>query len=283
MRTLIFLVIVLALAAPERPSAWWLTAHTVINRTAVATLPEEVPDFLRRQIDWIGARSIAPDSWRDATEPSLKAIEDPNHTWYLEVIPPMAQLPRSRNDFILMARDVRATGTLPYAMIENYERLKVAFRTWRGLRARHENTTFIEMDAAFYVGWLGHYVGDGAMPLHTSIHHNGWVGENPKNYTRDPDIHGRFEGEFVDLIELTGGDITGRVPAAQPLADPLAAFLSYLDRSHTRVEQVYALDQTGAYEDAGNAEARELVYACTTEAAAMLRDLIYSAWRASAL
>jgi hypothetical protein len=46
------------------------------------------------------------------------------------------------------------------------------------------------------------------------------------------------------------------------------------------VERVYALDQRKAYEDAAHGEARELVYACTSEAAAMLRDLIYSAWMA---
>jgi hypothetical protein len=272
------LVIAIMAAGPDQARAWWVTGHTVINRTAVATLPPEVPDFLRRHIDWIGERSLAPDSWRDTTEPSLKAIEDPNHTWYMERLPALGPIPRSRNDFILAARDVRRTGTLPFSVIETYERLKVAFRIWRDLRAKQQNTASIELDAAFYVGWLGHYVADGAMPLHTSIHHNGWVGGNPKNYTRDPSIHWRFEWEFVDLIGLSEKDLTGRIPAAKPIADPFAAFLAYLDRSHTRVERVYALDQRNAYEDAGSAEGRELVYACTSEAAAMLRDLVYSAW-----
>ncbi len=38
----------------------------------------------------------------------------------------------------------------------------------------------LETDIAFYMGWLGHYAGDAAMPLHDSIHHDGWVGKNPK-------------------------------------------------------------------------------------------------------
>ena len=283
MRKFALLVGIVAVAASQPAGAWWLTGHTVINRTGVATLPPEVPDFLRRQINWIGARSIAPDSWRDATEPSLRAIEIPNHIWYFEALPAMTEVPRSRNDFMVLAGDPRRIGTLPYATIETYERLKVAFRIWRGLHARREDTSFIEMDAAFLAGWLGHYVGDGAMPLHTSAHHNGWAGENPKNYTRDRDIHGRFEGEFVDLIELTEKDITARLPPAQAFADPFAAFLTFLDRSHARVEQVYALEQRHAFEDATNLEARELVYTCTADAAGMLRDLIYSAWTASGL
>jgi hypothetical protein len=260
MRRLALVVAIVSVAASQQAGAWWLTGHTVINRTGVATLPADVPDFLRRQIDWIGARSIAPDSWRDATEPSLRAIEIPNHIWYFEALPPMTEVPRSRNDFIVLAGDPRRIGTLPYATIETYERLKVAFRTWRGLHAKKEDTTSIEKDAAFYAGWLGHYVGDGAMPLHTSAHHNGWAGDNPRNYTRDRDIHGRFEGELVDLIELTEKDITARVPAPQSFADPFAAILAFLNRSHERVEQVYVLDQ-----------------------AAMLRDLIYTAWTASGL
>jgi hypothetical protein len=316
MRRLVLVLMTAAIAAilpSQTASAWWITGHTVVNRTGVATLPAEVPDFLRRQIDWIGARSMAPDSWRDSTEPSLRAIEIPNHNWFIESIPVLSpQLPRSRNEFIILAqgftsevpnaapagggaggapggsagspaRGVRSTGTLPYAIIENYERLKVAFRAWRALRDKHEDTRFIEMDAAFYVGWLGHYVGDGGMPLHTSIHHNGWVGANPNAYARDREIHDRFEGEFVDLIELTEKDIRDRVPPARQLEDPFTAFLAYLDRSHTRVEQVYALDLRKAYEDASNREARELVYVCTSEAATMLRDLIFTAWRASGL
>ena len=46
------------------------------------------------------------------------------------------------------------------------------------------------------MGWLGHYVADAAMPLHDSIHHDGWAGDNPKGYTRDPNIHGRFESSM---------------------------------------------------------------------------------------
>jgi hypothetical protein len=276
--TLALAVLVGSTGAP----AWWLTGHTVVNRAAVGALPAEVPAFLKRQIDWIGARSQVPDSWRDATEPYLKAAEDPEHTWYMEELPRLAQLPRSRNEFIRLVPNVNATGLLPYSTIENYERLKVAFRAWRALQARREDTTFIELDAAFYAGWLGHYVADGAMPLHTSRHHNGWVGPNPKNYTTAPGIHGRFEGEFVDLIGLSEPDITGRMHAPQRLADPMAAFLSYLERSHTRVEQVYVLDQQRALQDRGNRAARELVHTCIGEAASMLRDLIYTAWLTSA-
>lgn len=282
MRKVFVVFAAVILLTTQRTSAWWLTGHTVVNRAAIAALPAAVPGFLKARIDWIGARSQVPDSWRDATEPYLKASEDPNHGWYKEQLPKgLTVLPPSRYQFAHDVPDVNATGLLPYSAIESYERLKVAFRVWRTLQAQGENTAYIELDAAFYAGWLGHYVADGAMPLHTSEHHNGWVGPNPKNYTRDSGIHGRFEGEFVDAIGLKEADVAPRIRAAAVVADPMRAFLAYLDTSHARVEQVYALDQRHAFANAADRDARELVYACIADAATMLRDLIYTAWTAS--
>jgi hypothetical protein len=61
-------------------------------------------------------------------------------------------------------------------------------------------------DIAFYMGWVEHYVADAAQPLHNSIHHDGWSGADPRGYTRDPQIHGRFEWQYVDLIAVTEED-----------------------------------------------------------------------------
>jgi hypothetical protein len=289
-----------ALLASSTPlEAWGVTAHRVINRVAVNALPPEVPPFVKAQIDWIGVRSVTPDSWRTANEPFLKIDEDPNHGWFREQFAFMRAIPRSRYEFVLALYDeflrikgsdperaaltnVRWTGTLPYAAVETFERIKVAMRQYRSAVDAKQDTQFIERDAAFYIGWLGHYTGDGAQPLHTSIHHDGWAGANPKGYTTEPRVHGRFESQYVDVIALQESDIAGRVPAAQRLADPFTAILEHLDRAHTRVEQVYELDKAGAYQQKDNEAARQLVYTCTTDAATLLRDLVYTAWVASA-
>jgi len=289
-------VLVIGLAAPSpRLAAWGVTAHRVINRVAVTMLPDEVPPFVKRQIDWIAVRSVTPDSWRIASEPFLKIDEDPNHGWFLEQFAFMREIPRSRYEFVIALHDeflrlkasdpdraaltnVRWTGTLPYAAVETYERIKVAMRAYRAAAAAKQETQFIELDAAFYIGWLGHYIADGAMPLHTSIHHDGWQGANPAGYTTEPAVHGRFESQFVDLIGLEEKDIASRITAPKRLADPFSAILAHLDRSHTRVERVYQLDKAGAYRDKASADGRELVYLCTSEAATLLRDLVYTAW-----
>ena len=220
MRTLLavlFVVALLCLSSAVRVDAWGPTAHRVISRVAVNRLPDDVPGFVKRQIDWIGVRSVTPDSWRGASEPFVKIDEDPNHGWFMEQFAFMTTIPRSRYEFVLALYDeykrlehtdpdraalmnVRWTGTLPYAAVETYERLKVAFRAWREAQRQRQDTAFIELDAAFYVGWLSHYVADGAMPLHTSIHHDGWSGDNPKRYTRDGSIHLRFESAYVDQL-----------------------------------------------------------------------------------
>jgi hypothetical protein len=137
---------------------------------------------------------------------------------------------------------------------------------------------YLAQDIAFYMGWLGHYTADGAQPLHDTIHHDGWLGANPKQYTTDPRVHGRFETAFVDLIQLTDSDLTPRVPEAKVLADPFAAILEHLDDAATHVEQVYILDKTGALSDKNNKEAAELVRTQLAKAAALLRDLTYTAW-----
>jgi hypothetical protein len=263
--------------------AWSLTGHTLINRAAIAALPADGPTFLKRHIDWIGARSTAPDSWRDAGGPALSADEAPNHLWLVERLPATIAnaLPASRLDFARQVGDVTRIGTLPYAIVEAYQRLEVAFGGWRRRQAAHEDTSFIELDAAFYAGWLGHYVGDGGMPLHTSENHEGWIGPNPKRYTPDHSIHPRFEGSYVGVIGLTEADVARRIGPPKKIADPLREVLAYLDRSHGRVEQVYALDQRHAFDNRSNAEARELLYTCTGEAAALLRDLIDAAWISS--
>jgi hypothetical protein len=300
MKKSLLLALALCALATATPDAWGVAGHRVVSRAALLALPADVAPFLLRQIDWIGSRSVLADTWRGPAEPFAKAAEDPNHVWYMEQFAFLSQVPRSRDEFVLAVYDehrrlqasdpgkaaltnIHYTGTLPYAVVEGYERLKVAFRTWRDLNARKEDTRFIELDAAFYLGWVSHYVADGAQPIHTSIHHDGWVGDNPRNYTRDGGIHWLFENTFVELIGLTDTDVQQRIPRApRKLDDPFAAILAQLDRSHTRVEQVYALEQRKAYDDRSHQEARTLVYTCLGDAATLLRDLIYTAWLTSA-
>src|SRR5581483_5375468 len=146
-------------------------------------------------------------------------------------------------------------------------------------RAARQDTTFIEQDAAFYVGWMSHYIADAAQPMHTSIHDYGWIGDNPKHYSTDPGLHWKFENTFVDAIEVGDRDILGRIPPApRRVADPFGAMLDYLSRSHARLETLYALEQQKAFDSRDSRGGREFVYTCIADAATMLRDLVFTAW-----
>lgn len=300
-RLLFATVLTATLIAPHAVYAWGERAHAVIDQAAIDALPADGPVYLKQQVGLIAQSASIPDTWRAPSEPFSKAAEDPNHGWFREQFAFMTSIPRSRVAFILalyreherlervdpaaaQRMNVRWTGTLPYAVTEGYGHLVADMRLIRVLQAKGEDTSALQTDTAFMVAWMGHYVGDGSQPLHVTVHHDGWVGPNPHHYTRDPAVHGRFESGYVDLIGLSEADLQHRLaPVAHQDGDVFNQVLAYLDRSHRDVETVYALDQAGALKDAKNSKARQLVYERTAAAAAMLRDLVYRAWRESAL
>lgn len=296
-RTSLRLLVIVALLAvsADTLTAWGVTAHTWINRVAVRTLPDDGPVFLRAHEDWIAYLSTIPDTWRRPSEPFLKMLEDPNHGWFKEQFSFMTEIPRSRYGFVLRLYDeqrrlaaagdpaaaltnVRWTGTMPYAAVEGYERMLAGMRRYREERQRNADTQFVEREIAFYMGWTGHYTGDGAQPLHDTVHHDGWQGANPKGYTTNPRVHGVFETQYVDLMRLEGKDFQQDVRPARVLDDPFRAILAHLDEAGSFTEQVYQLEQQGALKDPAHPQARALVLRQAARGAELLRDLAHTAW-----
>jgi DUF218 domain len=298
MRRQVLIVTAIAIAlltAPAAIDAWGVRAHTWINRVAVQAISADGPVFLKAHEEWIGYLSTIPDTWRRPSEPFLKMLEDPNHGWFKEQFAFMQEIPRSRYEFVLKLYDeqrrlaaagdpaaaltnVRWTGTMAYAAVEGYERMLSGMRRYRDARARNEDTRFVEQEIAFYMGWTGHYTGDGAQPLHDTVHHDGWQGANPRGFTTNPQVHGLFETRFVDLMKLEGADLLPKVPPSKVLADPFTAIVAHLDEAGTYTEKVYELEQKGALADGTNPEARALVIQQAARGATLLRDLAHTAW-----
>jgi hypothetical protein len=300
-RSFLAILLVAALCIPGPAFPWGTRAHAVIDRTAVDTLPDDGPVFLKKYGDYIAGSASIPDTWRQASEPFSKIEEDPNHGWFREQFSFMTEVPRSRYEFVLAlyrenlrieksdpenARrmNVRWTGTLPYAVIEVYGHLVADMRYLRKARADGKETAFLEQTCAFYVAWMGHYIGDGSQPLHDTIHHDGWQGPDPNGYTHDPKVHGRFESQYVDAISLSEEDILSRIGKPGHLkGDVFDLVLAHLDDAGSSVEMIYKLDKRNAFADVHDQEAREMVYSRTAAGARMLRDLVYRAWLESAL
>jgi len=280
--------LVCVLALPPAASAWGNSCHRLVNKLAVSSLPMDVPAFLRSpealaEIEYLGPE---PDRWRSTAEPELAAAQAPEHFINLDLADALGPLPRRRLEFearvFASGQRPEKIGLQPWEATEVWERLKAALREYRTLSARHENTRPVEQAILFYVGWLGHYVGDGAQPLHTSIQYNGWVGPNPHGYTTGHEIHWQFEGPFVDANLREPEVRAAMTPAKAIPGDLFDAYVAYLRHSQSYVERVYQLEKAGGFAGAGSVESRAFTAERLAAGASMLRDMIYTAWLKSA-
>ena len=286
--------------APAPALAWGQTGHEAINRAAIEAIPDDGPVFLRRYEDYVAASATVPDSWRGASEGFSKIAEDPDHGWFREQFAFLRPIPRSRYAFVIAlykrreairesdpeaaARtNVRWTGTLPYAAMEAYQRIIVCMRAIRRAQAEGADVSVAERNCAFDVMRLGHYIGDGANPMHDSVSSDGWRGPNPHGYTTDPTVHGRFESRFVDGMTLTAADIAPRIGRpGHASGDMFDAVLAYLDASGDKVGAVYELEKRDGFANFADKDVREMIYERTAAGATMLRDMLCRAWAESA-
>jgi len=288
-------LLVLVLLDPHTVFAWGNEGHTEVNRVAAEKIPRDMPRFLRKAVAAIAYLGPEPDRWRSPTEFALKNAQEPDHFIDLERVAWLNPLPRGRYEFYRKLYEKRASttdhpddylpervGLQPYITMEVYDRLKVGFREYRKLKADHQPTAGIEHAIIFYAAWLGHYVADGAQPLHTTIQYNGWVGPNPNGYTTQHDIHSNFETAYVGA-NISAKDFSEFVHAPQQLDDPFMRYIAYLKTSNGLVEKVYMIEKAGGFREKGSPEA----FAFTTHRLAagsqMLLNLWYTAWLESAL
>jgi hypothetical protein len=273
---------------PLPAGAWGNEGHRLINRLAASSLPADVPAFLRsesaiNEIEYLGPE---PDRWRSRAEPELSAAQAPEHFIDLEPADALGPLPRNRLDFeakvFAAGQRPEKIGLQPWETVEVWERLKAALREYRNLSAAKQDTRGVEAAVLFYAGWLGHYVGDGSQPLHTTDKYNGWVGPNPNGYTTAHQIHWQFEGPFVAANEHEA-EVRARMTAPQAIdGDIFSSYVAYLRHTATYVEKVYQLDKAGGFAGAGSAESRDFTADRLAAGASMLRDMIYTAWVDSA-
>jgi hypothetical protein len=261
----------------------------MINLLAASSLPTAVPAFLRsdaaiHEIEYLGPE---PDRWRARNEPELNDAQAPEHFINLESADALGPLPRERFDFeaavFAHGEHPEKIGLQPWQTVEVWERLKVALREYRRLSAAGQDTRPVEQAAIFYAGWLGHYVGDGSQPLHTTINYDGWTQkDNPKGFSTAHGIHWRFEGPFVGA-NIVAPEVQKKMTSPKLVSgDIFDGYVAYLRHSATLIDTVYAFDKAGAFEKAGTSESREFAAERLAAGASMLRDMIYTAWEESA-
>jgi hypothetical protein len=289
-------LIALVLVQTQQAVAWGNEGHTYVNRVAAQKIPANMPLFLRTagaiaEIAYLGPE---PDRWRSPSEFALKNAQEPDHFIDLERVAWLDPLPPGRYEFYRKLYEKRAAitdhpddylpehvGLQPYITMEVYGRLKAAFREYRRQRAAHQPTQAVEHAIIFYAGCLGHYVADGAQPLHTTIYYNGWFGPNPNGYTTEHHIHGQFETAYV-AANITAKDFAGLVNTPERLDDPFTRYVAYLRNSNTLVQNVYSLEKAGGFTGKGSPPAFDFTTHRLAAGSQMLLNLWYTAWLESA-
>ncbi|PYK99227.1 MAG: hypothetical protein DME19_09440 [Verrucomicrobia bacterium] len=305
---------------PAAGVAWDYEGHRLVNQLALATLPASFPAFVQRpeareRIAFLGGE---PDRWRNTSDLPLKHFYSPDHFIDLEDLALYRLKPSTLSHFryeftaqlalaraanprifppIAATNDLDRTkaliGFLPWTITEYYAKLKSTFSY---LNAFEEYGTPEEIanareNAIFFMGVMGHFVGDGAQPLHTTRNFNGWVDPNPRRYTTNHNFHAWIDGGYFQKAGfLSPAGLQSRLRPAQMLwpDDPKAhhddifpEVMRFIVEQNKQVEPLYQLEKEGKLsgESEASLSGRAFLADQLIRAGRLLGDLWYTAWQ----
>ncbi len=299
---------------------WDYEGHRLVNQLALASLPTNFPAFVRtpaaaERIAYLGGE---PDRWRNVRDLPLRHCNGPDHYLDLEQLAHYGLkpdlLPVFRYDFVAqlaLARQAHPekfpeidparnedhsrelVGLLPWAIAENHAKLKSGFAS---LKVYEEDGTPEEVanaqeDIIYVMGVMGHYAGDAGQPLHTTIHHHGWVGDNPQHYSTNSRIHSWIDGGYFAKVGLpTLKELQPKVRPAQPVAidgrpakpeEMFQAAMIFIQAQNKLVEPLYQMDKEGKLSGEGQPglEGKAFLESQLVKSGQLLGDLWFSAWQ----
>lgn len=312
----------LAAAITPMALAWDYEGHRLVNQVALKALPADFPDFVRApdNAERIAFLSGEPDRWRNSADQPLQHMNGMDHYFDLEEVPhaglDVAQLSPFRFEFATQFAQGRAAhadrfrpidplknqdrtkewpGFIPWAVMENYAKLRSAFSYLKAYEelGRPDEIANAKANILYVMGVMGHYVGDCSQPLHTSMHHHGWAGENPNGYTTWTGIHSWIDGGFLAKAGVRLAHVERHVTVAQPISlepradgrDPMfTAVLEYLLAQNRLVEPLYRLEKAGKlghHEQPIVPEGREFMERRLAAGGQMLAVIWTTAWRSA--
>lgn len=317
-----FLAAAIALAFGSSLHAWDYAGHRMVNQAAIAALPPDFPAFVREPaaVERIAFLAGEPDRWRNVPDLIMKQSGGSwsDHFCDLEMLPDAGLDPAGvssfRYDFIVAFAKGRAAnagkfapidpaknadhteewpGFAPWAIAEYYVRLRSAFSYLKVFEeiGTPEEIANARANAIYTMGVMGHYVGDIAQPLHTTIHHAGWVGENPHGYATWKGFHSWIDGTFLAQVGVRYDDVARDLPVAQPISiapredgrEPLfVAVMDYLIAQNAQVEPLYRLEKAGHLKADGTGDpgpGRDFLVRQLRTGSGMLANIWVTAWR----
>ncbi len=269
-------VILIALATAGLSPAWWVKGHESIAEAAAVNLPDDMPAFFRAGGKQLAHYSGDPDRWKNPACKQLRDAVAPDHFIDLEDFHGK-ELPATRYEAIALLYQLQEkpekVGLLPWAILENYDRLSCAFYD---LRQDPDNAA-IKAKCLVFAGNLAHYTGDCVMPLHTTKHYNGRIQADGKVKQRG--IHAKIDA-FPEKNNLTPEEMA-RGLKAQAIDDVWAYVLKTLNESHQHIDRCYDLDKAGAFAKPTE-ESNKFIRERCRSGAQFTMALWYSAWLRSA-
>jgi hypothetical protein len=302
--------------------AWDYEGHRLVNQLALASLPKDFPSFAltadaQERIAFLAGE---PDRWRNTTNAELKHANAPDHYLDLEDLSLYGLKPETlspfRYDFTAQIALARAahpdkfppidpaknsdhtrelSGFLPWAMTEYYAKLKSefsylkAFESAGGTPAEIANA---QANIVYTMGVMGHFYGDASQPLHTTMHFNGWVGDNPNHYTTNNRFHAVIDGGYIFKagIESDLGDMKKKMRSAQIVrfnGQPaqydqiFPAIVAFLVEQNKLVEPVYQLEKEHKLSGEGEVglQGKPFIEGQLMKGGQLLGDIWYSAWQ----
>lgn len=244
---------------------WGNSGHVIINKNVVLSLPDEMNAF-QDWGDFLAEHSSDAD-YRKSSDPN----EGPKHYIDIDNYPEFIT-----NGFINQNFDslvalhgysfVLDQGTLPWAILAMYDSLVATFQRYDFDKAK------------YFAADLGHYVGDGHMPLHLTRNYNG-------QYTNQYGVHSRYESSMMNLYSDQISFSGAGVDSIENVSDFVFEFMY---ENYTYVDSVLladsqAMDLAGSTSgDLYYAELWNLSQSFTTDllfnASHRLTALIYTAW-----
>ncbi|WP_438480003.1 hypothetical protein [Oleiharenicola lentus] len=313
---------VICVSATVAAHAWDYEGHRMVHQLALKALPADFPAFVHEPANAERVAFLAgePDRWRNVNDGPLKQSGGSWSDHFCDVeylsfagIDP-EKVTSFRYDFIVQFSAGRAAnekkfpvidpaknldhtaewpGFAPWAITEYYGKLKSGFaylKTFEELGTPEEIAN-AKANVLYIMGIIGHYVGDLAQPLHTTYHHNGWVGDNPHGYTTWNRFHSWIDGGFVAAAGINLDLLSPHVKPARAIAlktqpdarDPMfVSVMSYLIEQNKFVEPLYALDKKGALRAEvakTSVEGQEFMKARLLAGSDMLANVWLTAWK----
>lgn len=218
--------------------SWGFFAHKQINRLAIFTLPPEMSVFYKKNIDYITESAVLPDKRRYAVKE-----EGPRHFIDLDKYEDSSgiHVPFFWKDALAKYSEDSLTkhGILPWHLALMKHKLTEAFKA-------KDSQRILKLSAE-----IGHYIGDGNVPLHTCSNYNG-------QFTNQHGIHGLWESR---LPELYFSSYNFWVGPATYIANTSEAFWKMILNAHAaldtvliferRITEKFSPDKKYAFEERG--------------------------------